>query len=344
MIKRKIKVLVIDDSAVIRQLLTQIFAATDDIEVVDTALDPIFAQHKIEKHKPDVITLDIEMPRMDGLTFLRKLMKENPLPVVMISSLTQHGGELALRALELGAVDVVGKPTKDVVYSLLEMADELVVKVRAAAQSRLRLPTAPIKRAAPVFNFTPVNKIIAIGASTGGTEAIKSIMARLPRETPGTLIVQHISPLFSNAFAKSLQTVTPLEVRVAQAGDLILPGVILVTPGDRHMTVKCDGARHVVVLQDGPPVHSLNCSADLLFTSLAEVVGPKAIGVILTGMGSDGAKGLLQLKNAGAYTIAQSQASSMVFGMPKKAIELGAACAVADLENIPELILQNLKR
>ncbi len=344
---RKIKVLIIDDSAVIRQLLTQIFNSTNDIEVVDTALDPLFAEQKIQKHQPDVITLDVEMPRMDGITFLQKLMQENPRPVIMLSGLTQQGGDLSLRALELGAVDVVGKPTQNVVYSLTQMADELIRKVRAAAQIKIksrRADTSLPSGSQHQFQFAPVNKIIAIGASTGGTEAIKKIASVLPPETPGILVVQHIAPTFSRAFANNLQSVAKMDVRIAQTGDRIMPGVILVAPGDQHMTIRRDGTWFAVEFQSGQLVNSVSCSADVLFGSLASTVGNKAIGVILTGMGSDGADGLLKMKEAGAFTIAQDENSSLVFGMPKKAIERGAVCSVVHLDQIAGQIMLNLAK
>lgn len=347
--KARIKVFIIDDSAVIRQLLTEILNQADDIEVIGTAQDPVFASHKIKSLRPDVIALDVEMPRMDGLTFLEQLMKTDPTPVVMVSALTQRGCETALRALELGAVDYVAKPTIDVSDGVRKLGEEIIAKVRIASNAKTRrgaagntTPVAPRRNAgaAPEDKamIATTDRIIAIGASTGGTQAITEIITAMQADSPGIVIVQHMPPVFTRSFAQRLNTLSGLDVKEAQPGDRVLRGTALIAPGDRHMSVKRDGAMYYVELDDGPRVNFVKPSVDVLFRSVAAHAGRNAVGVILTGMGEDGARGLLEMKNAGAFTVAQNEASSIVFGMPRKAIELGAAVRVAPLDEIPEII------
>lgn len=349
----KIKVLVIDDSALIRHVLTEILNQAGDIEVVATAQDPIFAMNKINNLKPDVITLDVEMPRMDGLTFLGKLMKTNPLPVLMISSLTQKGYDTALKALELGAVDYVPKPAIDISNGVFNLGDEIIKKVRIAYKARVRhkhrflhkvedYPTDANKPPASKLLST-TDKIIAIGASTGGTQAITEIISALPEDSPGIVIVQHMPPKFTRSFADRLNSMSKLDVKEAQTGDRVLKGNVLIAPGDQHMILNRDGAMYYIGITDGPAINFVKPSVDVLFSSVAEHAGKNAMGIILTGMGEDGARGLLEMKTAGAFTIAQDEASSVVFGMPKKAIELGAADRIASLDVIAAILAGGLK-
>lgn len=355
----KIKVLVIDDSAVIRHLLTEILGETGDIEVVGTAQDPIFAMNKIFKLMPDVITLDVEMPRMDGLTFLKELMKTNPIPVLMVSALTQKGCETTLRSLELGAIDYVTKPNINVSNGIINLSDEIIKKVRLAAKAKVRSKPqgARFKEQMQIeksqrllcdkhltldtSRMATTDKIIAIGASTGGTQAITEVIATLPESTPGIVIVQHMPPLFTRSFAERLNSVSRLDVKEAETGDRILRGTVLIAPGDKHMTIRRNGAMYYVDITDGPLVNFVRPSVDVLFRSVARHAGKNAVGVILTGMGDDGSRGLLEMKNAGAFTVAQDEESSVVFGMPKRAIELGGVDRVASLEEIPSLITGN---
>lgn len=343
-----IRVLIIDDSALMRHILSEILNQADDIEVVGTAQDPIFAMKKIEHLRPDVITLDVEMPRMDGLTFLETLMKTHPMPVVMVSALTQKGCEITLRALELGAVDYVSKPAIDKARGIIELSDEIIKKVRIAARARVRGHTEIRKTipSSPSFSTTPLrttDKIIAIGASTGGTQAITEILRCLPESVPGIVVVQHMPPMFTRSFAKRLNNLTRLDVKEADPGDRVLTGNALIAPGNRHLRIKRNGAMYYTELTDGPMVNYVRPSVDILFSSVAEQAGKNAIGVILTGMGEDGARGLLEMKRRGAFTIAQDEASSVVFGMPRRAIEIGAVDRIASLEEIPEIILEHLK-
>ncbi|HEX8949100.1 MAG TPA: chemotaxis response regulator protein-glutamate methylesterase [Dissulfurispiraceae bacterium] len=349
----KTKVMIVDDSAVIRHLLTEILSRTDDLEVAGTAQDPVFALGKIKKIKPDVITLDVEMPRMDGLTFLEELMRTDPIPVVMVSALTQKGCETTLRALEMGAVDFVEKPVIDISKGVIELGEEIVGKVRAAARARLRTgrrgagtqPTGRTSPGSPPFALDPrrmstTDRIIAIGASTGGTEAITEVVSALPESTPGIVIVQHMPPVFTRSFAERLNSLSRMDVKEARAGDRVLRGAVLIAPGNRHMTIRRNGAMYYADLSDGPMVHFVRPSADVLFHSVARCAGKNAIGVILTGMGEDGAKGLRKMKEEGAFTIAQNEATSVVFGMPRKAIEMQAADRVLALEAIAAEVLR----
>lgn len=347
----KIKVLIVDDSAVIRRLITEILNETDDIEVVGTAQDPIFAINKIKNLMPDVITLDVEMPRMDGLTFLQELMKTYPIPVVMVSSLTQRGVETTFKALELGAIDYVSKPAIDVASGVVALGDEIISKVRVASKAKVRNALSVMRNelkknthhASRIthHDYATTDKILAIGASTGGTQAITSILSILQESTPGTVIVQHMPPVFTKSFADRLNSMSKMTIKEAQAGDRVLRGTVLIAPGNKHMSVTRNGAMYYVEITDGPPVNFVRPSVDVLFRSVARYAGKNAIGVILTGMGEDGARGLLEMKTAGAFTIAQDEASSIVFGMPRKAIEMDAVDRIAPLDSIPEAICKS---
>ncbi|MFH1060827.1 MAG: chemotaxis response regulator protein-glutamate methylesterase [Pseudomonadota bacterium] len=339
---RPIRVLIVDDSAVVRQVLSKSLAGQTDIEVVGTATDPYVARDKIVHLEPDVITLDIEMPRMDGLTFLRKLMQHRPMPVIILSSLTQKGGRLALEAIEAGAVEVLSKPGGS--FSVGEMAEQLAEKIRAAARSRpmakSQADTAVTPVATPITNVDLTHKIIAIGASTGGTEAIKQVLTRLPGTVPGIVVVQHMPPRFTTAFANRLDGICPFEVREAADGDSVYPGRCLIAPGNFHMMLRRSGARYHVEVKTGPMVHHQRPAVDVLFRSVAKAAGKNALGVILTGMGADGGEGLLQMRQAGAPTLGQDEASCVVYGMPKVAFEMGAVGKVLSLGDIAAEIMR----
>lgn len=346
---KKIKVLIVDDSAIVRNVFSKELSCYPDIEVVGTAPDPFVARDKIVHLKPDVLTLDIEMPRMDGLTFLRKLMKYYPVPTVIVSSLTPKGSRMTLEALDVGAVDVVAKPGGS--YSVADIRAELVEKIRAASVanlSRERLPereetregnTAEKTAPGPAMTETS-HKVIAIGASTGGTEAIKAVLTKLPSDVPGVVIVQHMPANFTSAFAERLNSICQVTVREAKNNDPVVPGTALVAPGNYHMILRRSGARYYVEIKNGPMVHHQRPAVDILFRSTARYAGANAIGVILTGMGSDGAEGLLEMKNSGARTIAQDEKSCVVFGMPKEAIKAGAADRVMPLNAIAGEIIR----
>ena len=341
-----IRVLVIDDSATVRRVLVEGLAAFPGIEVVGVAPDPYVARDKLAQLKPDVLTLDIEMPRMDGLSFLAKLMRHHPMPVVVVSSLTPAGSQEAMRAFELGAVEVMCKPST--AYSIGEALPALARAIRAAAAARnlgarsAMSPTGSLEKPPPVLRTT--NKILAIGASTGGTEALRAVFAQLPGDTPGTVIVQHMPPLFTNAFAKRLNECSRMRVAEAVGGEELLPGLAFLAPGGRHLVVERSGARYLCALRDGPQVHFQKPAVDVLFNSVARCGSTNAVGVLLTGMGSDGADGLRAMRRGGAHTIAQDEATSIVFGMPKAAIECGAAVEVAGLPDIPARITRALQR
>ncbi len=339
---RRINVLVVDDSAVVRKVLSNELSKARDINVVATATDPYVARDKIVQLRPDVITLDLEMPRMDGLTFLGKLMKYHPLPVIVVSSLTTEGSDAALRALELGAVDVVAKPGSS--YSVGEIAAMLVQRVRAAAGVRVDRRSAPADpRPAPVLTghrmLRATHKLLALGASTGGTEAIRQVLTPLPADTPGTLIVQHMPENFTRAFAERLDGLCAMEVREARDGDTVVPGLALIAPGNRHMVLRRSGTRYLVGIKDGPPVHHQRPSVDVLFHSVARCAGPNALGVILTGMGADGAEGLKAMRDAGAPTLGQDEATCVVYGMPREAARRDAIDKVVALPRMAETIL-----
>ena len=347
--KKPIRVLIIDDSALVRRILSELLAADRGIEVVGTASDAYVARDKIKELNPDVLTLDVEMPKMDGVTFLRNLMRLRQMPVVMVSSLTDHGAEITLDALALGAVDYLPKPKIDVAATLGDYGDELIAKVKAAAGARVRAlsPAAassalpPPKQSAdailpkaPPRQFRTTDRIIAIGASTGGTEAIKDVLIGLPPDTPGIVIAQHIPKAFSTPFAKRMNACCQMTVYEAVDGQPVLPGHVYIAPGDRHLLLVRDGARYICRLDDGSPVNRHKPSVDVLFRSVAQQAGGNAIGVILTGMGKDGAQGLREMREAGSPTIAQDEATSVVWGMPGEAVAIGAAAQVLPLEAI----------
>jgi two-component system chemotaxis response regulator CheB len=338
----KIRVLIVDDAAIVRKILSEALAAEPDLEVVGTAPDPFVARDKILALDPDVLTLDIEMPRMDGLTFLKRLMHFHPMPVVIISSLGQSSCQAAMDALRLGAVEVLAKPGGP--YSVGELRIELAQRIRASAVARLRTETKSQPEPGPApAPLTPVQfparAVLAIGASTGGTEAIENVLTRLPASTPGTIIVQHIPPVFSRAFADRLNQICAMEVKEAADGDEVAPGRALVAPGDFHMRLLLCGGVYRVRLETGSRVCYQRPSIDVLFQSVAESAGKHAVGVLLTGMGSDGAQGMLAMRQRCARTIAQDESSCVVFGMPKEAIKLGAAEQVIPLHRAPHAIL-----
>lgn len=376
----KIKVLVIDDSALVRQMMFEMLNNDPVLEVVGCASDPYVARDMIKELHPDVLTLDVEMPRMDGVSFLRNLMRLHPMPVVMVSSLTEHGADVTLEAMDLGAVDFVTKPKIDLAHTFENYAEEIRRKVKMASrvsremlekqyaryaanqQTRPKVevmpspaPTRTIseklsadaiiqKQSAPTRHFKTTDKIIALGASTGGTEAIKEVLMRLPASCPGIVISQHIPAAFSEPFAKRMDTVSQMTVMQAVDGQQILPGHVYIAPGDKHLLVVRDGARYVCRLNDGPPVNRHKPSVDVMFRSVAQNVGVNAIGVLLTGMGADGAQGLKEIQEAGAPTIAQDQKTSVVWGMPGEAVKLGAADKVLALDAIPKNILDVVMR
>src|SRR5882757_119712 len=339
--KKRIKVLIVDDSALVRRMLTEMLSSDASIIVLGTAHDAYDAREKIKALNPDVLTLDVEMPRMDGLTFLRNLMRLRPMPVIMVSSLTDKGAEVTLDALSIGAVDYLPKPKIDLAATLADYKEELIAKVKAAASARLRATATSTASASadailakrdPQRQLRTTERIVAIGASTGGTEAIKEVLIRLPPDTPGIVITQHIPKLFSGAFAKRMNDCCQVTVYEAEDGQQVLAGHAYIAPGDRHLMVVRDGARYVLRLDDGVPVNRHKPSVDVLFRSVAQNAGRNAIGVILTGMGKDGAKGLKEMLDAGSQTIAQDEASSVVWGMPGEAVSLGAAQHVVALD------------
>ena len=345
----KIKVLIIDDSAVVRQLLKKILSTDKDIDVVGVASDPFVARDKIKKLKPDVLTLDVEMPKMDGISFLRNLMRLHPLPVIMISSLTEDGADVALEALGVGAIDYISKPKEDIADNLEEYSSEIISKVKAAAATKFFTATAtceknkspPIKSdnksndlSLVANNKNPDELIITIGASTGGTEAIKEILIAAHKNSPAMVISQHIPVAFSAAFARRMNSVSKMSVCEATDGQKILPGHAYIAPGDQHLMLKRSGNHYYCSLDDGEPVNRHKPSVEVMFNSVAEVVGENSIGVLLTGMGADGALGLKNLRDTGAKTIAQDENSSVVWGMPGEAVKMDAADVVLSLDNI----------
>lgn len=347
--KTPVRVMIVDDSALIRQLLTGLLSQDPEIEVVGVAPDPVFALQKLDSLRPDVLTLDVEMPRMDGLSFLRELMRTRPLPVLMVSSLTERGAEVTLEALSLGAVDFVAKPKLNIAQELTALGAELVAKVKAAARSTRPRPTVAAPQAPartpprPVTDLSRISateKLLAIGASTGGTEAIRCVLQALPVDAPACVITQHIPPVFSRAFAERMDRLCAIRVCEAGDGQRILPGHAYIAPGDRHLRVIRSGAQYVCRLDDGPLVNRHKPAVGVLFESVARAAGRNAVGILLTGMGDDGAQGLLTLRQAGAATIAQDEASSVVWGMPRAAVQLGAAEQVLPLERIAEAALR----
>jgi len=333
-----IRVLVVDDSALMRRVLTDLLAEDPEIEVVGSAPDPYVAREKIKQLNPDVLTLDVEMPRMDGLTFLENLMRLRPMPVVMVSSLTEVGADVTLEALSMGAVDFVTKPRADLVDGLHQLAAELRAKVRMAAKARLRgsrQERAPRRR----MQRHAQGKLIAIGASTGGTEAIKEVLEALPADAPPVLIVQHIPALFSRPFAERMNRHCPMNVCEAADGQQVLPGHVYIAPGDRHLELRRSGGHMICRLLNSDPVNRHRPSVDVLFHSVVEELGSEVAAAILTGMGDDGARGLLALRQAGAVTIAQDEASSIVWGMPGSAVRMGAAQKILPLDRVADALL-----
>jgi two-component system chemotaxis response regulator CheB len=360
-----IKVLIVDDSALMRRLLTEVMERDSRLVVVGSAADPYIAREKIKRLAPDVLTLDVEMPRMDGITFLRNLMRLRPMPVVMVSTLTEAGGEVTLEALELGAVDFVSKPKIDVRAGIEDYAEEICDKVVMASKVQVKsVSDAPRKTAATVSrpiepkldtdavlkrkqrsraSLQTTEKLIAIGASTGGTEAIKEVLIKLPPDSPAVVITQHIPAAFSQPFANRLDSCCAIKVCQASDGQQVLPGHGYVAPGDKHMLIERSGARYYCRLNDGPPVNRHKPSVDVMFRSVAQEVGANAVGVLLTGMGADGADGLLEMREAGSPTVAQDQATSVVWGMPGEAVKRGAAEQVLPLQEVPGAILALLE-
>ncbi len=342
-----IKVLIVDDSAVVREILSTELARHTDIEVVGTAPDPYIARDKILKSEPDVITLDIEMPRMDGITFLEKLMKAKPMPVIILSTLTPKGCATAIRALDLGAIEVLHKPELDVSYKLNEMMTILVDKIKAAAlakpkieQRSVRLKPASRSYVKDAAMIKTTDKVVAIGASTGGTEAIRHILPLLPANFPGIVLTQHMPANFTKTFSDSLDKICAMDVKEAEDNDTVRPGLVLIAPGNYHMLLHRSGARYYVKVKDGPVVHHQRPAVDILFESVAKYAGANAVGVILTGMGKDGAAGLLKMREKGAYTLGQDEESCVVYGMPKTAYDIGAVKTETSLDNIPDELMQ----
>ncbi len=339
-----VRVLIVDDSAVVRKIFTSELSRDSQIEVVGTAPDPYIARDKIISLKPDVLTLDVEMPKMDGITFLRRIMKHYPIPTIVVSSLTAKGGELAMEALDAGAVDVMCKPGES--YTVSDMSIELAEKIKAAALVKLSKPIDVTKNKVIVSQKLAMskttNKVIAIGSSTGGTQALQVVLSMLPRATNGLVIVQHMPENFTRSFANRLNEHSELEVKEAVDGDSVIPGKALIAPGNSHMFLRRSGANYYVNVRKGPLVNRHRPSVEVLFKSVAKYAGANAIGVMLTGMGADGAQGMLEMKNSGAFNIAQDEKSCVVFGMPKEAIKVGAVDKVESLENIPGLIVKQL--
>ncbi|MCK8823892.1 protein-glutamate methylesterase/protein-glutamine glutaminase [Fuchsiella alkaliacetigena] len=352
-----IKVLVIDDSALVREVLSNILLADDRIKVIGTARNPLEAIKKIKKERPDVLTLDLQMPKMDGLTFLRRLMSTNPLPVIVISSLTREGSQETIKALELGAIDFVAKPTLGINQGLKQLSEEIITKIKNAATINLSKVTKQVKHS-KLNKATGENKeskqknkvltqstieMIAIGASTGGTVALRNILQSLPADMPAIVGVLHMPKEFTNSYAQSLNSSCNLQVKEAEDGEQVLPGCVYIAPGGQHLIVEKSVTDYYLKLEQGPPVNHHRPAIDKTFTSIADIVAPNCVGVILTGMGSDGAAGLEMMHNRGAFTIAQDEKSSIVFGMPRKAIELEAASEILPLNNIAETLIKTTK-
>jgi two-component system chemotaxis response regulator CheB len=358
----KYKVLIVDDSALVRQVLSEIFASDKNLEVVGTAADPFIAREKIKELNPDVLTLDVEMPRMDGVTFLSNLMRLRPMPVVMISSLTEAGADVTLQALEFGAVDFVSKPKISIAEGLNDYAADICAKVRAAAQVNVAALSERVIRRAKISaerkvnpklsadavitktggprNFKTTDKLIAIGASTGGTEAIREVLERMPADAPGIVISQHIPEAFSGPFANRMDASSAMTVYEAEDGQQILPGHVYIAPGNRHLLIERSGARFICRLNDGPPVNRHKPSVDVMFRSVAQNIGSNAVGVLLTGMGDDGAKGLLEMQELGSTTVIQDEKTSVVWGMPGAAAKIGAGDEELPLDEIAGRIIK----
>ncbi|WP_145542205.1 protein-glutamate methylesterase/protein-glutamine glutaminase [Yersinia alsatica] len=339
----KIRVLCVDDSALIRSIMSDIVNQQPDMEMVATAPDPIIARDLIKRFNPDVLTLDVEMPRMDGLDFLERLMRLRPMPVIMVSSLTGKGSEITLSALEMGAVDFVTKPQMGLKDGMMQYAEIIAEKIRMASKVQIRrsdrVTHVPKTLSIPLVGS---EKIIAIGSSTGGTEALRQVLIPMPLTSPGIVIAQHMPPGFTRSFAARLNSLCQIAVKEGEDGDRVLPGHAYIAPGDLHMELVRSGANYHLKLDKLPPVNRHRPSVDVLFRSVAKFAGKNAVGAILTGMGSDGAQGLLEMRKAGAHTLAQSEKSCVVFGMPREAITAGAACEIVDLEDISQHILSNV--
>lgn len=358
----KTKVLVVDDSAVIRQVMTEIIRSDSTLALEAAVVDPIFAMKRMEMHWPDVIILDVEMPRMDGITFLKKIMSERPTPVVMCSTLTGAGTETALEAMSAGAIDIITKPKMGAKAHLLEENRTILNVIKAAAKARnldkLRVKSNPIARYNVAKNFSAdaildkasgsmketTERIVAIGTSTGGTQALEVVLTALPKVCPGTVVVQHMPEKFTAAFANRLNNICDVDVREAKNLDRVLPGVVLIAPGGKHMTLKRSGALYIVEVKDGPPVNRHRPSVDVLFRSVAKFAGKNSLGIIMTGMGDDGARGLLEMREVGAKTIGQNEDSSIVYGMPKEAMKLGAVAEEIGLSNIAGKMMNFYRR
>ena len=351
---RKIRVIVVDDSALVRSLLSEIINRQRDMECIGTANDPLVAREMIRELNPDVITLDVEMPRMDGIDFLGRLMRLRPMPVVMISTLTERGAEVTMKALELGAIDFVAKPRVGLASGLNDLAAQIVDKIRVAAVAQVR--RAPVRDVAPagggaahasapaaaLLGRLSTEKLICIGASTGGTEAIKEVLVQMPADSPAIVITQHMPPGFTTSFAARLNGLCQITVKEAVNGERILPGHAYIAPGDKHMELARSGANYQIKIHDGPPVNRHRPSVDVLFHSVAKHAGRNAVGVILTGMGNDGAAGMHAMFQAGAWTIAQNEASCVVFGMPREAINTGGVSEVVDLSQVSQQMLAKI--
>jgi two-component system chemotaxis response regulator CheB len=348
---QKIKVLIVDDSALVRQTLSAVLSSDPDIEVMDTASDPYMAARKLRDAVPDVITLDVEMPRMDGITFLKKLMSQHPIPVVICSSLAESQSETALKALEYGAVEIIQKPTLGTRQFLEESRIRICDSVKAAAATQLRklnkrhdvepkLTADAILPPAAKAMLKTTEKVVAVGASTGGTEALKVFLESLPPDAPGMVVVQHMPENFTRAFSNRLNGLCQVTVKEAANNDTILRGQVLIAPGNNHVLIKRSGARYYVEVKSGPLVSRHRPSVDVLFRSAARYAGKNAVGVIMTGMGDDGAKGMLEMKEAGAFNLAQDEASCVVFGMPKEAIKLGGVDKVLSLDKLAGEVLR----
>lgn len=359
----KLKVLIVDDSALIRKVLAEILSSDPGIEVVGAAADPYIAREKIKKLNPDVITLDVEMPKMDGITFLRNLMRLRPMPVVMISTLTESGADITLQALELGAVDFVAKPRLDVNEAIKNYSEEIIEKVKMAAQvpvevlarrseqlagstsDRKNITSPALITGSTSSGFLKTtDKIIAIGSSTGGTEAVKDVLMTLPPDICGIVVSQHIPGAFSRSFANRLNDLTPLNVMEAKDGDQLRPGSVFIAPGDRHLVIKRSGAKYFCHLDDGPEVNRHKPSVDVMFRSVAQCAGPNAMGIMLTGMGADGAQGMLEMRQQGAFNVAQDEKSSVVWGMPGAAVKLDAVDKIVSLGKIAREIIEYCQR
>ena len=341
----RIKVLVVDDSALIRKLMTEIINSAPDMMVVGAAADPYAARELIKTTDPDVLTLDVEMPKMDGLDFLEKLMRLRPMPVVMVSTLTERGSDVTMRALELGAIDFVAKPRLEIAKGMTDGAEAIIERIRTAAKARVQrsAPTRPGDVPAAIGNRrVSTEKLIIIGASTGGTEALREFLTQLPPDSPGVLVTQHMPAGFTEAFARRLDGLCKITVKEAEHNERVLPGHAYIAPGAQHLLVKRSGANYVTALSDAPPVNRHKPSVEVLFRSAATVVGPNAVGIMMTGMGKDGAQAMLEMKDAGAYNIAQDEASCVVYGMPREAVAAGAVHEIVPLREIAARVFTHL--